>query len=76
MKNDTKIEEALTCRFKIDVRNFTGTQALESLKNLCFNWLLVTCGLKKDSRNFANFHQSTCQNWDFDGILLSKVEKV
>ena len=23
-----------------------------------------------------NFHQSTCksQNWDFDGILLSKVE--
>ena len=38
----------------------------------------LTCGLKKDLRNLANFHQSTrkCQNWDFDGILLSKVEKV
>ena len=33
---------------------------------------------KKDMRNLANFHQSTwkCQNWNFDGILLSKVEKV
>ena len=38
----------------------------------------LTCGLKKDMRKLANFHQSTskCQNWDFDGILLSKVEKV
>ena len=24
MKNDTKIEEELTCRFKIDLRNFTN----------------------------------------------------
>ena len=24
MKNDTKIEEKLTCRFKIDMRNFTN----------------------------------------------------
>ena len=32
----------------------------------------------KKTRNLANFHQSTwkCQNWDFDGILLSKVEKI
>ena len=38
----------------------------------------LTSGLKKDMRNLANFHQSTwkCQNWNFDGILLSKVEKV
>ena len=28
---------------------------------------------EKDMRNMANFHQST-QNWDFDGILLSKEE--
>ena len=29
-------------------------------------------------RNLADFHQSTrkSQNWDFDGILLSKVENV
>ena len=24
MKNDAKIEEGLTCRFKIDMRNFTN----------------------------------------------------
>ena len=24
MKNDTKIEEEMTCRFKIDMRNFTN----------------------------------------------------
>ena len=24
VKNDTKIEEELTCRFKIDMRNFTN----------------------------------------------------
>ena len=38
----------------------------------------LTCGLKNDMRNLANFHQSTwkCKNWDFDGIFLSKVEKV
>ena len=24
IKNDTKIEEELTCRFKIDIRNFTN----------------------------------------------------
>ena len=35
----------------------------------------LTCGLKNDMRNLLNFHQSTrkCQNWDFDGVLLSKV---
>ena len=36
----------------------------------------LTRGLKNDVRNLAKFHQSTCkcQNWDFVGILLSKVE--
>ena len=38
----------------------------------------LTCGLENDMRNLANFHQSIqkCQNWDFDGIPLSKVENV
>ena len=37
----------------------------------------LTCGSQKDLRNLANFNHSTwkCQNLDFDGILLSKVEK-
>ena len=36
----------------------------------------LTCGLENDMRNLGIFHQNTwkCQNWDFDGILLSKVE--
>ena len=36
----------------------------------------LTCVLENDLRNLAISHQSTrkCQNWDFDGILLSKME--
>ena len=38
----------------------------------------LTCRLENDMRNLANFHQSTrkCQNWNFDGIFLYKVENV
>ena len=38
----------------------------------------LTRGLEKDMRKLANFHQRTrkCQSWDFDGVLLSKVENV
>ena len=44
MKNDTKTEEEMTCRFKIDMRNFTNfdLSTQKSLKNLLFNGLLVT----------------------------------
>ena len=36
------------------------------------------CGLERSMKNLANFHQSTwkSQNWDFYGVLLSKVENV
>ena len=36
----------------------------------------LTCSLESDMRNLVNFQQNTwkCQNWDFDGILLSKIE--
>ena len=36
----------------------------------------LTCGLENNMRNLANFYQNTwkCQIWDFDGILLPKVE--
>ena len=38
----------------------------------------LSFGLGSDMRNLANFDQNTqkSQNWDFDGILLSKVENV
>ena len=44
MKNDTKIEEELTCRFKTDMRNLANFDpSTQSLKILCFNnWQLVT----------------------------------
>ena len=36
----------------------------------------LTCGLENDMRNLVDFHQNTwkCQNKDFDGTLLSKLE--
>ena len=38
----------------------------------------LTCDLKNDMRNLANFDQSTqnSQNWNFHWILLYKVENV
>ena len=43
MKNDTKIEEELTCRFKIDMSNFTNFDpSTRKSTKFCFNWLLVT----------------------------------
>ena len=38
----------------------------------------LTCGLENDERNMTNFHRSTwkSQTWDFDAMLLSKVENV
>ena len=90
MKNDTKIEEELTCRYKIDMRNFTNHDpstrefkkvvfylapcdqsiyflSYKSTEELSFMTLKryanfeekLTCGLKKELRNLANFHQST-----------------
>ena len=46
------------------------------LKNHAKSEEKLTFGLKNDLKNLANFHQNTrkCQNWYFQGILLSKVE--
>ena len=90
MKNDTKIQVELTCRFKIYMRNFTDfdpsaqkskkfvfylapcDQSIyclrcKSTEELYFTILKkyanfeekLTCGLKKELRKLANFHQST-----------------
>ena len=107
LKSDARFEEKLICCFKLTRIWWILTQALESLKNVLFDWLLcakkitfdlkkseelsfltlkrdakfeekLTCGLQNDMRNLPNFHQSTqkSQNWDFDEILLLKVENV
>ena len=46
-------------------------RVMQSLKK---NWFAAW----KMTRNSTNFHQSTrkCQKWNFDGILLSKVESI
>ena len=38
----------------------------------------LTYGLENDMKNLANFYQNTrkSQNWDFDGILSSKIKQV
>ena len=90
MKNDTKIEEELTCRFKIDMRNFRNFDpstrkskkfvfqlapcgqslyclSYKSTEELTFMTLKsyanfeekLTCSLKIDVINLANFHQNT-----------------
>ena len=49
-----------------------------SLKSYAHFEEKLNCSLKKDLRNLANSYQGTwnCQNCDFGGDLLSKVEKV
>ena len=48
------------------------------LKNYAKFEKKLTRGLENVMMNLANFHQSTqkSQNWNFDGIILSKVENV
>ena len=38
----------------------------------------MTCGLENDVKNLANVHQGTqnSQSWDFQWMLLYKVENV
>ena len=38
----------------------------------------LTCGLENNMRNLENFYQSIpkFQKWDFDGVLVSKVENL
>ena len=58
-----------------DLKKYRELSFMTMKSNVKFKEKL-TCGLEYDMKNLANFHQSTgkCQNQDFDGILLSKVE--
>ena len=63
-----------TCELKI----YRGVIFHETLESDAKVEEILTSGLANDIRNLPNFHQSTwkSQNWDFDGILLSKAENV
>ena len=58
VKNDTKIEEELTCRFKIDMRNLTNFDPSTRKSKKHFNGLLVTkvynVGAKKVQRSYLS----------------------
>ena len=79
MNNDTKIEQVMTCRFKIDMKSFTQilTWALESLKKLLFNWLLcseyIRCELRKLERSYVWWHWRLTQNLKQEWLVLSKM---
>ena len=58
-KNDTKSEEELTCRFKIDMSSLTNVEpSTQSLKNLHFNGILLNkvCNVwvKKVQRSYVS----------------------
>ena len=79
------------CKISTFVGSFNAKYITFDLKNaeeLSFKdteegykiWRITNCGtnLEDDMRNIANFYHSIWkyQNWDFDGIFLSKVENV
>ena len=73
-------------KFSPEQTKISKCSSLESTEELCLMALKIgktfegklTCASKNDMRNFEKFHQSTCKSqiWDFDGIILSKVENV
>ena len=78
MKNDAKSEEGLTCRFKIDTTSWRIlTWALECLKNLHFNGLLLTkvynVWAKKVQKSYVWWHWRLMQNLIENWLMLSKM---
>ena len=80
----SKVSKILTCTCSFWTSYIFWARKVQT-SYLSWHWRLMqnlkkklSCGLENDMRNLTDFHQSTwnCQNWDFDGILLSKVENV
>ena len=78
MKKVAKLEEELTCQFKIGMRNLTILiRALENLKNLHFNGLplakVYDVSVKKVRRSYVWWHWILMQNLKENGLSLSKM---
>ena len=57
--------------------NKYGVVIFHDTEEWCKIWRKnLACGLENDMKNLVNLHQSTwkCQNWEFDEIVISKVE--
>ena len=83
MKNDAKFEEELTCRFKIDMKNFTNFNwstpeklyFVELISHVKFEEKILTWKMQVEFGKFHHIFQKP-QIWDFDAIFLSKVENL
>ena len=78
MKKVAKLEEELTCQFKIGMRNLTILiRALENLKNLHFNGLplakVYDVSVKKVRRSYVWWHWILMQNLKENRLSLSKM---
>ena len=85
MKNDAKFVEELTGQFKIDIRNLTFwvrsfARALENLKNLHFNGLLLSTlstvynvWAKKSIGSYVWWHWILIQHLKENWLALSKM---
>ena len=77
IKNNAKLEEELTCRFKIDIGIWhILTQALKSIKILRFNGLLVTkvynVWAKKVQRSYFSWYCRVKQIWRKTDLWFEK----
>ena len=78
MKKDTKIEEELTSRFKIDMRNFRNFDlSTLKFKNVCCNWLFVTmvCNVwaAKVKSSYFSWHWIAMQNFTKKRLVVWKI---
>ena len=74
LKNDTKIEEKLTCRFKIDMRNFTNIDpSTWKSKKLLLVTKVYIVWATKIQRSFLSWHWRFIQNLKEKWLVLSKM---
>ena len=78
MKNDAKLEEELTCRFTIDMKNLTNFDpSTRNLKILHFNGLfsirVYNVWAKKVQRSYIWWHWRLMQNLKENWFVLSKM---
>ena len=77
MKYDTKTEEELTCRFKIDMRNLMNfVPSTRKSKKFCFNGFLVTkvqhVWAKKVQTSYLSWHWRVMRNLRKTDLWLKK----
>ena len=78
MKKDAKLEEELTCHFKIDMRTFMSfDMSTRKSQKFAFNGLPLTkvCNIwvKKVQRSYVWWHWTLMQNLKENWLLLSKM---